>query len=94
MGLVKPDLLEALKVIPELHVKIVGDHLGEAAVLVILLPVQEPVRDFESTGVCYHSHEALKFIRFQLPSSVVVNIKQEQRISQLQQKTIKKHALL
>jgi hypothetical protein len=63
-----PDLLEPLKVIPELHVKGVGNDLGESTILVVLLPVKEPVGDLELAGVGNDSHEALKLLWGQLTS--------------------------
>jgi hypothetical protein len=62
----KPDLLEPLKVVPELHIKGVGDDLREPAVLVILLPVEEPVRHLELPRVGHDRHQALQLIRRQL----------------------------
>jgi len=68
---VVPDLLQPLKVIPELHVESVRNDLGEPTILVILLPVEEPVRDLELAGVGNHSHEALKLIWGQFTSPLV-----------------------
>jgi hypothetical protein len=61
-----PDLLQTLKIIPQLHVQGVGDDLGEATVLVILLPVQEPVWDLELPRVSDDHHQVLKLGRGQL----------------------------
>ena len=58
-----PDLLEPLEVIPELHVKLVGDDLGEPAVLIILLSVKEPVRHLELPRVLQHRHHPIHFLR-------------------------------
>jgi hypothetical protein len=62
----KPDLLEPLKVVPELHVEGVGDDLREPAVLVVLLPVEEPIRHLELARVRHHRHQPLQLLWRQL----------------------------
>jgi hypothetical protein len=56
-----PNLLEPLKVIPELHVEGIGNNLREPTIFVVLL-VEEPVKDLKLARVGNHSHEALKLI--------------------------------
>jgi len=68
---VVPDLLEPLKVVPELHVEGVGDDLREPAVLVVLLPVEEPVRHLELPGVGHDRHQPLQLFRSQLAGPLV-----------------------
>jgi len=68
---VVPDLLESLEVVPELHVEGVGDDLREPAVLVVLLPVEEPVRHLELPGVRHHRHQPLQLVRRQLAGPLV-----------------------
>lgn len=55
-----PDLLQALKVITHLAVQTGRSHLGVAAVLMILLPVEEPVRDFEGARVGDDDHDGFE----------------------------------
>jgi hypothetical protein len=61
-----PDLLQTLKIIPQLHVQGVGDDLGVATVLMVLLPVQEPVWDLELARVANDHHQVLELGRGQL----------------------------
>lgn len=55
-----PDLLETFEIIPELHVKGVGDNLRVLPVFVVFLPVQEPVWYLELSWVCYDCHEVVE----------------------------------
>lgn len=57
-----PDLLEPLKVIPELHVEGIRNNLREPTIFVVLLRVEEPVRDLKLVRVGNHGHDALKLI--------------------------------
>ena len=63
-----PNLLETLKVVPQLHVKSVGHHLWVATILVIFLSVQEPVWDLELSGVSDDNHQVLQLSCGQLAS--------------------------
>jgi hypothetical protein len=49
------DLLEPLKVFPELHIEGDGDDLQEPVVLVVL-PVEKPVQHLELSRVGHDSH--------------------------------------
>jgi hypothetical protein len=60
---VRPDLLQALKVIAHLRVDAVGQDLRVLSVNDILLPVQEPCRDLELSRVLHDRDDALKFVR-------------------------------
>jgi hypothetical protein len=57
-----PDLLQPLEVIAHLHVETVGNDLRATTILVVLLPVQEPVGDLELTRVVDDDHEVLKLL--------------------------------
>jgi len=65
---VRPDLLEALQVLAQLHVKCVGDDLRELAVLVVLLPVEHPVGNLELARVLHDGHQTLNLLSGQLAS--------------------------
>ena len=65
------DFLESLQVIPELHVESVGHNLGVLAILVVLLPVEEPIWDLELPWVGNHSHQIIKLSSTQFTSSLV-----------------------
>lgn len=56
----RPDLLQALKVIPELHVQSIGDDLRIFTILVVLLSVQKPVRDLELAWVGHDGHQVVE----------------------------------
>merc|ERR1719348_2503269 len=56
---VGPDLLEPLQVLTELVVQVVGHHLSEFAILDVLLPVEEPVRDLVLAWVLEDGHQLL-----------------------------------
>nr|AFK44703.1 unknown [Lotus japonicus] len=66
-----PDFLEPLQIIPELHVEGIGDNLMVLAILVVLLPVEEPIRDLELLGIGNNSHHIVQFRSTQLTSSLV-----------------------
>ena len=59
---VSTDLLQSFQVITELDVKVVGELLRVLAVLDVLLPVKEPVRDTVLTWVLHDGYELLHFI--------------------------------
>eukprot|EP00306_Pavlova_sp_CCMP459_P004216 CAMPEP_0185162816 /NCGR_PEP_ID=MMETSP1139-20130426/7076_1 /TAXON_ID=298111 /ORGANISM="Pavlova sp., Strain CCMP459" /LENGTH=212 /DNA_ID=CAMNT_0027728155 /DNA_START=520 /DNA_END=1156 /DNA_ORIENTATION=+ len=65
------DLLEALQVLAELEVEVVGANLGELAILVVLLPVQEPVRDLELARVLDDGHDTLHLFCGQLTRTLL-----------------------
>lgn len=48
------DLLEALKVLTQLVVQLVRQHLTEPTVLDVLLTIEEPVRNLVLAGVGHH----------------------------------------
>lgn len=79
-----PDLLQALKIIPELHVQSIGDNLGIFAILVILLPVQEPVGDLELARVGHNHHQVIKLSSCQLTSSAAKPINTKNRENETQ----------
>ena len=56
---VSPDLLEALQILTELVVQVVGHHLTVLAVLDVHLPVEEPVGDLVLAGVLQDGHQLL-----------------------------------
>ena len=59
---VSTDLLQSFQVITELDVKVVGELMRVLAVLDVLLPVKEPVRDTVLTWVLHDGDELLHFI--------------------------------
>jgi len=68
---VGPDLLQALEVVTELLVEVVGQHLREFAVLGVLLPVKEPVRDPVLARVLHHGDELLHVVLGEFTSALV-----------------------
>ncbi len=64
------NLLQALQVIAHLSVNAVGHNLAEAAILVVLLPVQEPVGDTELTGVADDHHQRLELLGSELSGAL------------------------
>lgn len=66
-----PDLLQAFQIIPQLHIKSIGNDLRVLSILVILLPIQKPVWDFELTRVGNNSHQIVQLSCTQFPSSLV-----------------------
>ena len=65
-----PDLLESLKVLTQLGVQSRRCELAEAAILVVLLSVEEPVRYLECAGVGDNNHELLQLLCTELTSPV------------------------
>merc|ERR550525_1296224 len=65
---VSADLLQTLEILAQLVVQLVGQHLSEAAVLDVLLPVEEPVGDLVLAGVGHHGDDALNLLLGQLAS--------------------------
>jgi len=63
------DLLHALKVLTELVVQIVGEELTEAAVLDVLLTIEEPVGDLVLAGVLHDGDDALQGLLIDLTST-------------------------
>lgn len=63
---VRPDLLQALKIITHLRVDAVGQDLGVLSVNDVLLPVQEPGGDLELCWVLHDGDDALKLIRVEV----------------------------
>lgn len=63
------DLLHALKVLTELVVQVVGEELGVAAILNVLLTIEEPVRDLVLTRVLHDGNDALKISLIELTST-------------------------
>lgn len=64
------DLLQALKVITELRVDVVGKELAALAVNNVALPVQEPGGDLELGGVLEDGNNALELVRVELTSTL------------------------
>ena len=64
-----PDLLQAFQIISQLHIKSIGNDLRVLSILVILLPIQKPVWDFELTRVGNNSHQIVQLSCTQFPSS-------------------------
>merc|ERR550525_103422 len=65
---VSADLLQTLEILAQLVVQLVGQHLSEAAVLHVLLPVEEPVGDLVLARVGHHRDDALNLLLGQLTS--------------------------
>lgn len=55
------DLLEALEIVTELGVDVVGENLGVLAVDDVALSVEEPGRDLVLGGVLHDGDDALEF---------------------------------
>lgn len=66
---VRPDLLEALKIVTHLRVNGVGQDLRVLSVDDVLLPVQEPGGDLELGRVLHDGDDAFKFIRVEVTSA-------------------------
>lgn len=64
------DLLQALKVITELGVKVVGKNLEALAVNNVPLPVKEPLGDLELGRVLEDGDNTLKLVRVELTGTV------------------------
>lgn len=63
---VRPDLLEALKIVTHLRVNGVGQDLRVLSVDDVLLPVQEPSGDLELGRVLHDGDDAFKLIRVEV----------------------------
>jgi hypothetical protein len=67
---VRADLLEALKVVTELLVDLVRENVGVLAVDKVTLPVKEPSRDLELSGVLEDGDDTLKLVRVELSGAL------------------------
>ena len=65
------DLLHPLDIITELGVEVLSKDLGVLSSLEILLPIEEPERDLELTGVLDDSDELLDLIGCGLTGTLV-----------------------
>lgn len=63
-----PDLLQALQIVTQLGVKGRGGDLRVAAILDVLLPVEEPVGNLVCTRVADDGHDRLKLLSAELAS--------------------------
>jgi hypothetical protein len=68
---VRADLLEALEVVTELLVDLVGEDVRVLAVDEVALTVKEPGGDLELGGVLHDGDNALKLVRVQLAGTLV-----------------------
>jgi hypothetical protein len=68
---VSSDLLEALDIVTELCVNVLGKDLRVLSRLEVLLPIQEPKWDLELTGVLDDGNKLLDLISGELSSSLV-----------------------
>ena len=66
---VRPDLLQALKIVTHLRVDSVGQDLRVLSVNDILLPVQEPGGDLELGRILHNGDDTLKLIRVKVTSA-------------------------
>ncbi len=66
---VRTNLLQPLKVITELRVNTVGQDLRVLAIHNVPLPVQEPQRDFELSGVLNNGDDTFELIRVKVTSA-------------------------
>lgn len=57
-----PGLLEPVEVLPHLVVQLLGHDLGGLAVLVVLLPVKEPVGHLVLPGILHDLHQRLDLL--------------------------------
>ena len=57
----KTNLLHQLKILAQLDVQAVGKQLAVAAVLKVMLTIEEPVRDLEVLGILHDVDNAFKF---------------------------------
>lgn len=60
------DLLEALEVVTELLVDLVGKNVRVLAVDEVVLPVEEPGGDLELGGVLHDGDDTLELVRVEL----------------------------
>ena len=58
----KPDLLQTLKIISQLHIQCIGNNLGVLSIFVILLPVKEPVWNLELARIRNNCHKLVKLL--------------------------------
>lgn len=79
---VSSDLLQSFDVISELRLQVVGNDLGELAVLDILLSVEEVVGDVELTRVSDNGDDLVDFLSGQFTSSENTGKKVKQSIHQ------------
>jgi len=68
---VSTDLLQTFKIVAHLGVDTVGENLKAFAIDDVLLPVQEPCRNFELRRVLNDGNETLKLIRVELAGALV-----------------------
>ena len=61
-----PHLLQAVQILTEIGLEVVGDHLAVLSGLNVLLSVQEPLGDIELKRSVDHSNELLNLIVRQL----------------------------
>lgn len=54
--LIRPDFLETLQIVSELHIEGVGGYLGVLSILVIFLSVEKPVWDLELAWISNDGH--------------------------------------
>ena len=54
-----PDLLESLQILPQFVLQLVGQDLGVLPVTMVLLSVEEPVRDLVLARVLHDGHYSL-----------------------------------
>lgn len=77
---VRTDLLQPLKVITELRVYTVGQDLRVLAIDDVPLPVQEPQRNLELSGVLDDGDETLELIRVKLASAGIADKPEVERL--------------
>lgn len=70
-----PNLLQPLKVITEFRVHTVGQYLIVLSIDDILLPVQEPSRNFELGGVLNDGNKTFKLVRVEFSSTIKSSMK-------------------
>ena len=66
---VRSNLLESLQIISQLLVDGIGKCVGVFAVYHVFLPVQEPVGDFELSGVLHDRDDTFEFIGIEFAST-------------------------
>ena len=74
------DLLQALEIITEFGVNTVRENLAVLAIDNVLLPVQEPRRDFVLRRVLDDRNDAFEFIRVQVTSTALSNVRTHQQL--------------
>jgi hypothetical protein len=65
---VRANLLQALQVFTQFRVNTIGKDLQVFSINNVLLPVQEPCRDLELSGILDDRHYTLKLIRVEFTS--------------------------